>query len=151
DRRTGPVPRAGSNVRRWMVQDDHQRGVRLTVVASEAKQSGTTLALLDAFVASLLAATWPGAVVAAPADAQEPLRPYTVVRDAIPVPLTGQPGDPARGRAIVTNRFVGLCLLCHSGPFPEERFQGDLAPDLRGAGRRWSEGQVRLRIVDPRR
>jgi sulfur-oxidizing protein SoxX len=71
--------------------------------------------------------------------------------DAIPRSLTGAPGDPERGRAIVASRQVGLCLLCHSGPFPEERFQGDLAPDLRGAGRRWSEGQLRLRLVDPAR
>jgi sulfur-oxidizing protein SoxX len=62
--------------------------------------------------------------------------------------LTGAKGDPVRGRAIVANRQVGLCLLCHSGPFPEERFQGDLAPDLKGAGGRWSESQLRLRIVD---
>ena len=60
-------------------------------------------------------------------------------------------GDPARGRAIVANRQVGLCLLCHSGPFPEERFQGTLAPDLNGIGARLSEGQIRLRIVDPAR
>jgi sulfur-oxidizing protein SoxX len=72
-------------------------------------------------------------------------------QDAIPEPLTGAPGDPARGRAIVTSRQVGLCLLCHSGPFPEERFQGNLAPDLSGAGRRWTEGQLRLRIVDSSR
>jgi sulfur-oxidizing protein SoxX len=71
--------------------------------------------------------------------------------DAIPESLTGAKGDPARGRAIVANRQVGLCLLCHSGPFPEERFQGNLAPDLRGAGKRWSEGQLRLRIVDSSR
>lgn len=71
--------------------------------------------------------------------------------DAIPQSLTGVKGDPARGRAIVANRQVGLCLLCHAGPFPEERFQGNLAPDLRGAGSRWSEGQLRLRIVDSRR
>jgi len=69
-------------------------------------------------------------------------------QDALPDPLTGAPGDPARGRAIVASRQVGLCLLCHSGPFPEERFQGDLAPDLRGAGARWTEGQLRLRMVD---
>ena len=69
-------------------------------------------------------------------------------QDSIPQSLTGVPGDPARGRAIVANRQVGLCLLCHSGPFPEERFQGNLAPDLTGAGTRWSEGQLRLRIVD---
>ena len=68
--------------------------------------------------------------------------------EAIPESLTGAKGDPARGRAIVANRQVGLCLLCHSGPFPEERFQGNLAPSLAGAGTRWSEGQLRLRIVD---
>ena len=72
-------------------------------------------------------------------------------QDSMSESLTGATGDPARGRAIVTNRQVGLCLLCHSGPFPEERFQGNLAPDLKGAGARWTEGQLRLRIVDSSR
>ena len=49
----------------------------------------------------------------------------------------------------MANRQVGLCLLCHSGPFPEERFQGNLAPDLRSSAR-LSEGEIRARIVDPR-
>ena len=75
----------------------------------------------------------------------------TIVGDAIPDSLTGHTGDPARGRAIVLNRQVGLCLLCHSGPFPEERFQGNMAPDLKGAGARWSEGELRLRMVDARK
>ncbi len=79
------------------------------------------------------------------------LRPYTVVGDAIPASLTGAKGDPAHGKAIVLNRQVGLCLLCHSGPFPEERFQGNMAPDLKGAGSRWSEGELRLRLVDARK
>ena len=79
------------------------------------------------------------------------LRPYEIVGDAIPQPLTGVRGDPARGRVIVVDRQKGLCLLCHSGPFPEQRFQGNLAPDLTGAGTRWSEGQLRLKIVDSRR
>jgi len=70
--------------------------------------------------------------------------------DSIPASLTGAKGDPARGRAIVASRQVGLCLLCHSGPFPEERFQGDLAPDLRNAAR-LTEGEIRQRIVDPTR
>ena len=70
-------------------------------------------------------------------------------QDSIPTSLTGAKGDPARGRAIVTNRQLGLCLLCHSGPFPEERFQGNLAPDLTAVGARLSEGQIRQRIVDP--
>ena len=83
--------------------------------------------------------------------AEEGLRPYTIVGDAIPASLTGAKGDPARGKAIVLNRQVGLCLLCHSGPFPEERFQGNMAPDLKGAGARWSEGELRLRLVDARK
>ena len=72
----------------------------------------------------------------------------TVAADTIPASLTGAKGDPQRGRGIVADRQVGLCLLCHSGPFPEERFQGNLAPDLTGTGARLSEGQIRLRIVD---
>jgi L-cysteine S-thiosulfotransferase len=72
--------------------------------------------------------------------AQEGLKPFDVVGDAIPTSLTGGKGDPERGRVIVTNRYVGLSLLCHSGPFPEERIQGTLAPNLKGAGSRWSEG-----------
>lgn len=69
----------------------------------------------------------------------------------IPVALTSTPGDVTRGRAIVKDRRVGLCLLCHSGPFPDEEFQGDIAPDLAGAGKRQSVAQLRLRIVDAAR
>ncbi len=75
----------------------------------------------------------------------------TVVGDAIPQALTRTAGDAARGREIVASRQTGLCLLCHTGPFPEDRFQGNLAPDLVGAGTRWSEGQLRLRISDAQR
>ena len=83
-------------------------------------------------------------------QAGETPRSFTVVDGAIPQSLTGRPGDPARGRAIVIKRET-TCLLCHSGPFPEERFQGNLATDLRGAGRRWSPGELRLRLVDATR
>ena len=41
--------------------------------------------------------------------------------------------------------------MCHTGPFAEERFQGTLAPDLSGAGSRWSDGQLRMRLVDATR
>ena len=71
--------------------------------------------------------------------------------DAIETPLSGVRGDAERGRAIVANRQVGLCLLCHTGPFPEERFQGSIAPSLAGVGARLNEGQIRLRIVDASR
>lgn len=66
-------------------------------------------------------------------------------------PLTTIAGDAARGRAIVIDRRKGLCLLCHSGPFPEERFQGDLAPSLAGAGTRNTPDALRARLVDSRK
>ena len=86
-----------------------------------------------------------------PAMADTELRSFLIVGDAIPDSLTGKPGDPAKGRAIVANRQVALCLLCHSGPIPEERFQGNLSPSLAGTGSRWSVGQLRLRVVDAQR
>ena len=84
-----------------------------------------------------------------PAVAQG-LEPYVVVGDAVPDSLTGTRGDAARGRALIVERS-STCILCHSGPFPEQKFQGDLAPNLAGAGGRWSEGQLRLRLVDASR
>jgi len=91
------------------------------------------------------------ALLIAAAGAAAPLPPYTVVDDTIPASLTGAAGDSARGRAIVTDRRLGACLLCHTGPFPEERFQGTLAPDLSGVGSRWPASQLRLRLVDATR
>jgi sulfur-oxidizing protein SoxX len=80
----------------------------------------------------------------------EPLRSYVVTGDSILESLTGTPGDATRGRALILER-TNTCILCHSGPFPEEKFQGDLAPNLSGSGSRWSVGQLRLRLVDASR
>lgn len=129
---------------------------------SPRPHSRAALALVPALAVAAAAAWIPSAAHAAgapPDDAPAPqaataaetLVPYTVVDDAIPASLTGAKGDPARGRAIVASRQAGLCLLCHSGPIPEDRLQGNVAPDLAGAGSRWSEGQLRLRIVDAHR
>jgi sulfur-oxidizing protein SoxX len=74
-----------------------------------------------------------------------------VTGDAVAQSLTGSAGDPARGRAIIADRQKGFCLLCHGGPFPEEPLQGNLAPSLEGAGSRWNEGQLRLRLMDNKR
>jgi sulfur-oxidizing protein SoxX len=65
--------------------------------------------------------------------------------------LSGAPGDSARGRLIVLSRQSGLCILCHSGPFPEEPFQGNLAPDLALSAARLSAEQLRARIADASR
>jgi sulfur-oxidizing protein SoxX len=99
--------------------------------------------------ANSTARAWLAAAMFALPDAAgaQALRPYVVAGDAIAQSLTGMPGDPARGRALVLERS-STCILCHSGPFPEAKFQGDLAPSLAGTGSRWSEGQLRLRLVD---
>jgi sulfur-oxidizing protein SoxX len=90
-------------------------------------------------------------IVALPCAAPaESLQSVVVVGDAIPASLTGAPGNATRGRALVVER-TSTCILCHNGPFPEQKFQGDLAPSLAGAGSRWSAGQLRLRLVDASR
>ena len=92
-----------------------------------------------------------GALLALPCPVEaQALQPYAVVSDAIPEPLTSTRGDAARGRTLVVERS-STCILCHSGPFPEQKFQGDLAPSLAGSGSRASEGQLRLRLVDAAR
>jgi sulfur-oxidizing protein SoxX len=80
-----------------------------------------------------------------------PSQAQTWSGDSIVNPLTVSPGDAAKGRMIVASRQTGLCLLCHSGPFPEERFQGNLAPDIGVSVGHLSEAQLRARIVDPSR
>ena len=76
---------------------------------------------------------------------------YVVTGDTITEPLQAFVGDATRGRAIVANRQVGLCLLCHQAPIPEERFQGNLSINLAGVASRVSAGQLRLRLVDARK
>ena len=78
------------------------------------------------------------------------LATYAIVGDGIPDSLTGTQGDATRGRALVLDR-ANTCILCHCGPFPELRSQGDLAPNLAGAGSRSTIAQLRLRLVDASR
>ena len=73
--------------------------------------------------------------------------PYRVVGDAIPVSLTGRPGDAAEGRKVVEDRKLGNCLSCHSLPIGAED-PGNIGPDLRGVGTRLSPAQLRLRVVN---
>lgn len=102
------------------------------------------MARASVHIAALIAAS-----VACAASADE-LVPYRIAGDGIAESLTGSAGDAARGRALVLARTT-TCILCHSGPFPEARFQGDLAPDLAGSGNRWTASQLRLRLVDASR
>lgn len=85
------------------------------------------------------------ALASEPASA---LEAYKVVGDAIPAPLGGKLGDPARGRTLVLDRTQGNCLICHQVPEPNEPFQGTIGPGLAGVADRLDVGQLRLRLVD---
>ncbi len=67
---------------------------------------------------------------------------------SIPKSLTGKAGDAKKGREIAIHRKKGNCLACHSLPIPEQSFHGDVGPDLQGVAGRYSEGELRLRLVN---
>jgi L-cysteine S-thiosulfotransferase len=97
------------------------------------------------------------AVVVAMATARESMAQergvavdYQIANGAILQPLTDQPGDPERGRRIVLDREGGDCTICHAMPLPQRQFHGSVGPPLDGIGDRYSAGELRLRLVDPK-
>lgn len=92
-----------------------------------------------------------GGILVAGHATSAPMVAYRVVDRGIPIAFTELPGDATRGRDIATNRQVGLCQLCHQVPGSNDRFEGDIATNLGGAGTRWTASQLRLRVVDSRR
>jgi sulfur-oxidizing protein SoxX len=75
---------------------------------------------------------------------------YRIVLGAIPEPLTDQSGDADRGRRIALDREGGDCTICHAMPLPQRQFHGTIGPPLDGVGDRYTAGEVRLRLVDPK-
>jgi sulfur-oxidizing protein SoxX len=92
-----------------------------------------------------------GPLVGGPAGGAEGPGTVVVVGDAIPLSLTGKPGDAGRGHNIAFSRDRGNCLICHVMPARDEKLHGDVGPSLKGVAGRLSEGQLRLRLVDGRR
>lgn len=74
-----------------------------------------------------------------------------VASDTLAAPAGVRPGDAARGAAIVVDRRLGLCTLCHRAPLADAHLHGELGPALHGIGARLDAGQLRLRITEPRR
>lgn len=91
------------------------------------------------------------ALCAASASAEEQIALNIVDGTSIPEALTEEAGDPERGRAVAINRKQGNCLACHALPIPEQPFHGKVGPDLSEIGSTYSEGELRLRVVDPKK
>jgi len=106
-------------------------------------------------VARIMVATFllSGAGIAAatfPTQSQGSVARFEVVNDAIPLPLTSEPGDTSRGRAVALDRSKGNCIACHTMPV-DAAFQGDFGPPLDGVADRYDAGELRLRLVDIKR
>lgn len=56
-----------------------------------------------------------------------------------------------QGAAIVANRTLGLCVLCHAVPGVPVTQSGTIGPSLSGVGARWSAPQLREHLVTPER
>ena len=74
-----------------------------------------------------------------------------LAQGTLPRPAGIAPGDVAEGARLVADRQKSLCVLCHSGPFPNPHLQGNLAPDLSGIGARLTQDEIRLRVTDMKR
>ena len=114
---------------------------RQTCSASVA--GGIGLWLAAAVVGSLLSPTHGNSWADAPNS-------YQVIDLSIPESLTGRPGDPVRGERIVRDKDNATCLICHAIPLPDEPDPGDIGPPLDGVGSRYTAGELRLRLVDPK-
>jgi sulfur-oxidizing protein SoxX len=100
---------------------------------------------------ALAAAVFLGTGASALAGEAKMLVKYEVMDESsIPKSLTGKPGDAKNGRKIAIHRKKGNCLACHKMPISEQPFHGQIGPDLKGVGERYTEGEIRLRVVDPK-
>ena len=83
---------------------------------------------------------------------------------AINKSLTGKAGDPKNGLKTMVHRRQGNCIACHKitkirelakpgdlKAFKKYGFQGEVGPSLDGLATRYSEGEIRMMVVDPKK
>lgn len=90
------------------------------------------------------------------------LVPGAKLSHAIDKPLAGQRGAQERGLQWVASPLRGHCIACHEIPSLRDRihpdqpgsrrrfgYHGTVGPSLEGVAGRYTEGELRLLIVDP--
>lgn len=93
---------------------------------------------------SLLCLVAVAAVGAASAQVTE----FKVEGDGIPKSLTGKPGVPSRGKALLIKRDAANCLDCHAIKDKELGAGGNKGPALDGIGAVLTPAQLRMSVVD---
>jgi sulfur-oxidizing protein SoxX len=85
------------------------------------------------------------ALISTGVQADEVLPTAVVFTDgAVAQSLSGVPGDPVNGRAIVGDKAQGNCIACHQvTDLLDVPFHGEIGPMLDGAGDRWTEAELR--------
>ncbi len=80
------------------------------------------------------------------------LKPYEIVDGhSIPKPLTDKPGDPKHGAKLMVARKKGNCLACHKvQQLSDYPFHGNIGPEISDVAKRMSEGELRMRLVNPK-
>jgi sulfur-oxidizing protein SoxX len=93
------------------------------------------------------------AAMAVPALAN-PIPPQEVPWEdefAIPVSLSGTPGDVENGKVLM-NKGAGNCIACHQvTDLADLPFHGEIGPTLDGVAARWSEAELRGILADAKR
>jgi sulfur-oxidizing protein SoxX len=85
------------------------------------------------------------------------------IAKAINASLTGKPGDPKNGLKVMVHRRLGNCIACHTvskiqalakpdnlKSLKSYGFHGAIGPSLDGLTERYTEGEIRLIVVDPK-
>ena len=119
-------------------------------VVGDVKKEGILIRYIIVATALCVAFVW-GMGTEVDAAGAPKLSKYKIIdENSIPKSLTGKKGDPANGRKLAINRKKGNCLACHVMPIPEQSYHGKVGPDLNGVASRYDEGELRLRIVNPK-
>ena len=85
-----------------------------------------------------------------PANADEAVM-YKVVGEGIPEALTAEAGSAERGKKVYAHRKKGNCLACHvTADLKSMPFHGLIGPPMDGVASRYTQGELRLRVVNPK-
>lgn len=102
-----------------------------------------TLSVMGAGVAIMMTAGFSSADV---------FKAPLIIGNSVPEALTDKAGNAKAGRKTAINRKQGNCLACHAiSSQANQPFHGEVGPSLDGVADRYSEGELRLILVNSKK